>query len=297
MILARTAALVWLVAAGAIGCNDEVSLGAYGSSDQGSLVPLPECGAEGDVGTPNAAGVGVGITIPTTDWAWAEPFDSLEWEVRVEVEPTMDGYLWAEEFTLGSGNSGLVALQAFGGYQADPPAGPTVRTKIVQFWMNGPPIRAELGDIAYPDARAYLDTQVGVQWWTINARYDWQTCRAYRFSLTREETEPTGGRWYAARVRDTVTGAETLIGRILAPEVWGRLTTPTRSWTNRIGWNLPATCDGPEAAAALFGRPAANGGALEPTGKMHRFAVPPLCPSSRFTDFPNAVRQEVGQLP
>jgi hypothetical protein len=298
LTLARSAALVWLVAAGALGCNDEVSLGDFADDEQGTGVPLPECGASGEGEMANQAGLGVGVTITFTDWDWAEPFDSLEWDLRVEVEPASDGYIFAQEFTLENGSTGLATLQANGGYQADPPTGPTDFAKIVQFWIEGPPIRAELGSIAYPEARVSIETQVGVQWLTINARYDWQACRAYRFTVTREETEPSGGRWYAARIRDTVTGAETLIGRILTPEVWGRLAAPTRSWTNRIGWGPPpGTCAGLQAASVIFGAPTANDGSLEPSLRTHRFSTPPLCPSSRITDFPNAVRQEVGQLP
>jgi hypothetical protein len=285
-----------LVAAGALGCNDKVALGDF-AVDQGQTGgPLPECGATGVAGDPNAAGAGVGVTITYTDWRWAEPFDSLEWELRVEAEPADDGYIFAQEFSLEAGNTGLATLQANGGYQSDPPGGPTDIVKIVQFWIEGPPLRAELGDIAYPDARTALETQRGVDWWTINARYDWQACRVYRFRLTREEAETTGGRWYAARVLDTESGVETLIGRILTPEAWGRLAAPIRSWINRIGWSPLGSCDAPQAASAIFGVPTANGGALEPTAKMHRFGTP-LCPTSRFTDFPNAVRQEVGQLP
>ena len=297
MTLARSAAFVWLVAAGAPGCNDEVSLGDFAAGDQqGTREPLPECGEPGEVVATSTAGPGVGVTIPFTDWDWAEPFDSLEWEIRVEVENAADGYIFAQEFTLENGTTGLATLQANGGYQAEPPTGPTDRTKIVQFWIEGPPIRAELGSIPFPDARVSIETQVGVQWSTINARYDWQTCRAYRFSVTREEAEPSGGRWYAARIRDTDTGAETLIGRILTPEAWGRLAAPTRSWTNRIGWGPLGTCAGPEPASVIFGAPVANGGTLEPGSRTPRFGMP-LCPSSRITDFPNAVRQEVGQLP
>jgi hypothetical protein len=298
---ARAAAVIWLVAAGAFGCNDEVSLGEFAAGNplgDGSVAaPLPECGEPGDEGQASSAGDGVGVTITYTDWDWAEPFESLEWELRVEVEPEDDGYLWAQEFALEAGNPGLLTLQANGGYQADPPNGPTEITKMTQFWIGGPPLRAELGAIAYPEARVYLQTEVGIEWWTINARYDWQACRAYRFRVTREETDPGGGRWYAARIRDTETGEETLIGRILTPETWGTLAAPTRSWTNRIGWAPLGSCDAPEPASALFGVPSANGGALEPTSKVHRFAAPALCPSSRFTDFPNAVRQEVGRLP
>ena len=303
-ILTRSAAIVWLALVGAVGCNDEVSLGAFageqqgngGGSGGGGGTALPECGDPGEVGATNAPGPGVGVTITYTDWDWTEPFDSLEWEVRVEVEPEDDGYLFAHEFTLEAGNTGLVTLQANGGYQADPPGGPTDIAKLVQFWLEGPPMRAELGAIAYPNARVALENQAGAQWWTINARYEWQVCRAYRFSLRREELAPGGGRWYAARIRDTVTGTETLIGRILTPEAWGGLVAPTRSWTNRIGWTPLGSCAAPEPVSVLFGAQSANGGLLEPT-KTSRFAMPPVCPSSRFTDFPNAVRQEVGGVP
>ncbi len=295
---ARPAAFVWLVALGALGCNDEVSLGEFGR-DHGNgdtRDPLPECGATGTAGAVNQAGVAPGVTITYTDWLWTGPFDSLEWELRVEVAPPNDGYIWAQEFSLANGNTGLVTLQANGGYQAEPPAGPTQIANIVQFWISGPPIRAELGDIAAPDARTSIETQVGLEWWTINALYEFVTCRTYRFSVVREETEPTGGRWYAARVSDTEAGAETLIGRILVPEVWGRFAPPTRSWTNRIGWAPVGTCDVPEAVSAIFGMPTANGGAIVPSSRNNRFAMPPLCPSSRITDFSNAVRQEAGQL-
>lgn len=296
---ARAAAFVWLVATSALGCNDEVSLGEFGreQGDSGPQDPLPECGATGEEGLVNQAGVGTGVTITYTDWIWTGPFDSLEWELRVEVAPPNDGYLWAHEFSLANGNTGLITMQANGGYQAEPPAGPTVIANIVQFWISGPPMRAELGDIPAPDARTSIETQVGLEWWTINARYEFETCRTYRFSVAREETEPAGGRWYAGRILDTETDTETLIGRILVPEVWGRFAPPIRSWTNRIGWTPAMTCDVPEAAAAIFGVPTANGGSVVPTSRSNRFAMPPLCPSSRITNFPNAVRQEVGQLP
>ena len=284
------------MAANTFGCNDKVALGGFASEEAGKSAPLPECGAVGTPWMTATPGAGVGVTITYTDWRWAEPFDSLEWEVRVEVEPDADGYIFAQEFSLEAGNTGLATLQANGGYQADPPGGTTEIEKLVQFWIEGPPLRAELGDIAYPAARAARETQRGADWWTINAKYDWQACRAYRFRVTREEAESTGGRWYAARILDTETGVETLIGRILTPEAWGRLAAPIRSWTNRIGWSPLTTCDSPEAAAAIFGTPTANDGALEPTAKMHRFGAP-LCGTSRFTDFTNAVRQEVGQLP
>jgi hypothetical protein len=296
---AFSAAFVWLVATGALGCNDEVSLGEFGCEQGGGGTqdPLPECGATGDEVLVNQPGVGVGVTITYTDWIWTGPFDSLEWELRIEVAPPNDGYLWAHEFSLANGNTGLITMQANGGYQAEPPAGPTVIANIVQFWISGPPIRAELGDIPAPDARTSIETQVGLEWWTINARYEFETCRTYRFSVAREETEPTGGRWYAGRILDTETGAETLIGRILVQEVWGRFAAPIRSWTNRIGWTPATTCDVPEPAAAIFGVPTANGGSVVPTLRNNRFAMPPLCPSSRITNFPNAVRQEIGQLP
>ena len=236
----------------------------------------------------------LGVTLPYTDWNWPAPFDSIEWDVRIERESVADGYLWAHEVHFAGGATVLMALQSQGGYQADPPAGPVERTKIVQFWISGPPLEAELVDIPYPDARTFQTAQAGSDWWTINARYDWTVCRAYRLKVLPETSEPGVGVWYGGWIVDTETGTETQIGRMLVPAAWGRLTAPASSWTNRIGWTPLGTCADAEPVAAIFGVPLVDGVRPESVSPTNRFSAPPACPDTRFDDFPDAVRQEVG---
>ena len=170
------------------------------------MPPLPP----GMTATP---GAGVGVTITYTDWRWVEPFDSLEWEMRVEVEPADDGYIFAQEFSLEAGNTGLATLQANGGYQADPPGGATEIEKLVQFWIEGPPLRAELADIAYPDARAALvhdpqqrPEQKRIKTWYQLKLAPFRLCDALvslgekdgwlcKLALQRRKSEPESGRW------------------------------------------------------------------------------------------------------
>jgi hypothetical protein len=55
-------------------------------------------------------------------------------------------------------------------------------------------------------------------------------------------------------------------------------------------------CGDPEPASGIFGTPTANDGQVTPT-HMNRFAVPARCGTSRFTELPNGVRQEIGVHP
>ncbi|HVR18520.1 MAG TPA: hypothetical protein VMS65_02450 [Polyangiaceae bacterium] len=281
-----------------LGCRDEVPLGSWSKApgDAGNTPPtLPECLAStGELGPVTPGGPTTGVTVPYTDFDWPAPFASIEWEMRVEQEPTTDGTIWANQVAFADGSSALVALQARGGFQADPPSGPVVRTKMVQFWISGPPLEAELGDIQYPDARAYQTLQAGSSWWTIDARFDWVTCRAYRLRVEPDTIEPGRGVWYRGLVIDTETAVETLIGRILVPEASGGLTAPTTSFSNRIGWTPLIACADAEPVSVLFGTPLADGARPESLSRTHRFGDPLACADTRFTVFPDAVRQEVG---
>jgi hypothetical protein len=283
-----------------LSCTGPVSLGSFGdtegavSSDGGVL---PECNAPGEPAPANPPGPSIGATVTYTDWFWPTAFDSIEWDQRIESDVPNDGYLWMHRIPFAAGPLALAGLQANGGYQADPPSGPVEITKMAVFWMARPSIRAELGDVAYPNARTAIALEVGIEWWTINVRYDWQACRTYRFRVGLESIDPSGDVWYGAWIRDTQTGVETFLGRVLVPAAWGKLSSPSSVWSNRIGWAPLANCAMMEPAAVLFGAPTANGGTLSPSSRENRFAAPFGCPSSRFTDFPEAVRHELGVAP
>jgi hypothetical protein len=285
--IGRTAAVMFWAAACAACSEDTVSLGAWGALGR-------TCGVAGEPGPKNDPGAGIGVSIPYTRWTWPSTSDSMEWELTVESQTVKDGYFWTHEFLFEGGNAhGLFGLQARGGYQADPPDGPVELTSMVVFWISSSPIRAELGDIQYPDGRTYLQLQRGSQWWTIHVRYAWKPCQTYAFRVGLEATEATGDLWYGAWVRDGATGVETFVGRILVPAAFGKLTENSSMWTNRIGYSALRSCDDPEPASASFGFPTANGGTVRPTSYVNQVDAP-LCPTSRFTELPGAIRQEVG---
>jgi hypothetical protein len=163
---------------------------------------------------------------------------------------------------------------------------------MTQFWISGPPLAAELGDIQYPDARASRIAEVRGEWWSINAKYDWQPCRPYRLRLAAQESEPGGSTWYAAWVIDVDGETQTLVGRMLVPDAWGGLSSPTSTWSNRIGWSMLDTCDEIEAVSTLFGAPSTTSGLA--TLREHSFGALPACPNTRIETFDSAVRQRIG---
>jgi hypothetical protein len=55
---------------------------------------------------------------------------------------------------------------------------------------------------------------------------------------------------------------------------------------------IPVTCESSPQASAIFGAPRAVG-SLELAEHGNRFTNPTHCASSRFTDFPDAVRHEL----
>src|SRR5690606_3288848 len=132
---------------------------------------FPSCEEEGTPGRLNRAGGVVGPTITYTDWAWPQPLDSVEFELRVEREPVNNLAFWAYQFGFVSGIGGLFGLQANGGYQAEPPGGTPEWTKMALLWIAGPPLDAELGDTQPPDARVAPEYSKGLAWTSIHLKY------------------------------------------------------------------------------------------------------------------------------
>ena len=281
----------------AAACTGEVPLGSWGKAagakDAGS--GTPECAAAGETVLTSPAGSAVSVTVPYTDWTVPTPYDSIEIEVRLETESMTDGFVWTHEVPFAAGPVVLLAFQSQGGFQADPPAGPVERAKLAQFWISGPPLAAELGDIPYPNARAYLAQEVRGEWWSINAIYEWEACRPYRLRLAELEPGASGSTWYGAWVIDVVAATETLLGRMLVPDAWGGLTSPTSTWSNRIGWGMLEACEDVEPVSVIFGAPTNPSGAA--TSWEHRFGALPACPNTRIEDFETAVRQRIGGPP
>lgn len=293
------------------GGNLSTGVGTVGSAgapatDGPSPPPeLPGCLEPGEPGPLNLRGAALGATETDTDWNWPESHTSLEFDIMVEREIEKDptataatrGYYWAHQFGFAEGASGWFGMQAEGVYQRDL-SDPETRevTKMVAFWLSGPPVAAELGDIQPPDARIADITASSVTYTTIHAKFNWQACRVYRFRIAQESVESDGNIWYGAWIEDVDAGLETFLGRMLMPADTGAFSKYSRSRTLPIEFREPDTCDIPQASA-LFGIPHNEEGDIYAVGS-NSFGDPPLaCPSSRFTVFPGAVRHEQGVRP
>jgi hypothetical protein len=273
----------------------DASIGMPDSGGAGVDAGFPTCGQAGTVGPVNRGSTTVGATIPYTDWQWPQPVDSVEFELRIEREPETDLNFWAYQFGFVTGIVGLFGLQANGGFQLEPPTGAVVWGDMLLLWIAGPPLDAELGDSPYP-ARIAAEYSKGVAWTSIHLQYDWEPCRAYRFRLALESTEPDGNSWYGAWFTDTTTDETVYIGRMLVPMGWGQIATSSSMWTDVFAANgAPhSSCNAIESTSALFGIPVGNDGEVEPLSYNNRFEAPQECGSTRFTEFPAGIRQEVG---
>jgi hypothetical protein len=222
--------------------------------------------------------------------------DSVEFDLQIDTEPATDGYLWSYQFGFVAGTSGLLGFQGNGWYQSDP-AAVVETTKFAFFWISGANLPAELGnDITPPDSRTAQEFQMGVAWTSIHAKFDWQTCKRYRFRLALDGTDDNGDLWYGAWLTDPDDGQRMFLGRMLVPVAWGQLSTSSSMWTNRILGGL-ANCSVIQPVVGVWSKPLGNDGALEPLSYNTRFETPTKCGSSRFTDFPGAIRQELGVAP
>jgi hypothetical protein len=292
--------------AGAINGSGGVPGGEGGASagaggDGGATASLPECLAPGTPGAINVAGTEPGSTETSTEWTLSDRVESLEWDLVVErdvieTEPASTGYYYHQRFFFDRGIVGIFGIQAEGIYQSEPPASDVDITKIAVFWLSGPPLEAQLGDIPYPDARVAPTTANGVNWLTIHARFPWEVCHVYRFRVAPESTDPSGNVWYGAWIDDTTTGDSTLIGRMLISAESGLISTLTISRVSPFVYDA-RTCAVPSPTSALFGAPRGNGGSVGASLSANRFESPARCATSRFTSFEGAVRHQIGPMP
>lgn len=307
---AESAATTGAGATGTISTAGVTSSGTGGSagapSTDGSAAPpgLPGCLAAGEPGPFNLPGTSLGATETATEWTWPGLHSSLEFDLMVEREILKDptataatrGYYWAHQFYFDKGATGWFGIQAEGVYQIDAPDPAATRevTKMAVFWLSGPPLEAELGDIDYPDARIADIAASGVNYTTIHAKFDWQPCRVYRFRIDQESVDADGNVWYGAWIEDLEAVNETFLGRMLLPEDAGAFTSFSVSKTLPIEFREPDTCMVPQASA-LYGIPHTVGGGNYAAVGKNAFNQDQLaCQSSRFTQFPGAVRHEQG---
>lgn len=204
------------------------------------------------------------------------------------------GYYWHNQFSFVPGVAGRFGLQSRGLYQnALGEAGEF--TKIIVFWLSGPPLAAELGDIEPPNARYLQMNAAGLVWGTIHARFDWQVCRTYRFRVGIESIEAvTENMWYGAWITDETTAEVTFLGRMKLAKETGLLSSFSSSRTLPID-HAPVRCSDLEHVSAIFTAP--TSGAQTSTLVANHFMPPTGCARSIIGGFENAVRHELGVVP
>lgn len=282
--------------------DSEDAGGTEDAGDSSIAGSFPSCRADANSGPFNAPGLLLGATETSTDWLLPAPTEALEWELMIEdeIEPRTaneaptSGYYWSQQFYFVQGLAGRLGIQAEGLYQPDPIARPTdvSFTKMAAFWLSGPPLAAQLGDIPYPDARTATQVAAGATWGTIHARFEWQTCHVYSLRFGPESTDENGNIWYGAWIEDTTDGSSTFLGRMLLPADTGLLSPFVRTYTSPIDFGEPQSCEISQYSSAIFGAPKSASGISAKLSSNNFLA--PRCATSRFSLFDGAVRHELG---
>lgn len=286
-----------------------------------SLVPEAGAGGENEAGPPTAVpeldagnqrpacleGLGAGaqstlgeaflVTETSTDWSLPEPTTGMEWTLTIEYDvavapgqqPTV-GYYWHNQFSFVPGIAGRIGVQEHGYY--DPKTGvpgSAEYTRMAVFWLSGPPLAAELGQVA--ESRIASEQAVGLDWLTIHAKFDWQVCHTYRFRVDVESTDADGNMWYGAWITDETDGTVTFLGRMLMPRDSGLLSTLSSSRTSPIRF-APTSCDQLFQTSAIFGAPTSATGQRAVRVADH-FFQPFGCRRSLIADYEESVRHQL----
>lgn len=256
--------------------------------------PVPACAEDLGEGLLSTLSTEVRGTETATDWSLTEPVSEIEWTITIEQDVPPDttevAYYWHNQFSFVPGVTGRFGLQTHGVYQ-ETPSGPSVITKMAVFWLSGPPLAAELGDIPFPDARAYEISAAGLRWQTIHAKFDWQLCHTYRFRIAVESTEPDGTIWYGAWITDETDAQVTFLGRMLVPADTGLLSSFSSSRTIPVSYSA-RTCADMRHVSAIFGAPSSR---TQTASLVANHFMPPTgCALSIIDNFQQAVRHELG---
>lgn len=166
---------------------------------------------------------------------------------------------------------------------------------MVVFWLSGPPLAAELGDIQAPDARVAATPAAGLNWQTIHAKFTLEECQRYQFRIGIESVNDDGTLWYGAWITNLTTNEVTLVGRMLMPSDSGLLSTFSSSRTSQIMFS-PTACNQLHTASAIFGAPTSDAGARA-SHVANYFSPPYGCRRSLIADFDGAVRHQMSVAP
>ena len=221
---------------------------------------------------------------PYSEWWWPDPpvsggrrgWSTFEHLLVPEIDPGPDStYFWAHQFQCVDGAGGYVGLQTRGN-RADGSVG---KIAIFSLW--------DATGGAGPGAVRFSGEGTG---WSTRVAWPWSAGRTYRLRLEVGEETPEGA-WWSAWVSDMESGEEDRIGDLRARPGWGRLGTWSVMWTEYYGQPLRRCSDLPHVSAT-FSVPRADGDVLP--ARAHHRVGDGTCDTTRITEVPDAVRQEMG---
>ena len=212
-----------------------------------------------------------------TWWRWpaaAAGASSLAWDLTVLRDPGPTTYFWAHSWYFQGGEVGYFGLQAHD--RRDD--GSHGRLAVFSVW-------SAIGCGDNPDCHPGVE---GSPFWTCRLAYQWQPGRVYRLRV-----DQTRAGWWRASVADLAGDAETTVGSIRVPAIWGGLDLAARGsamWVEfyaanapggvaavdlvphtRVRFGSPAANARGAAATAGVGGPAAGAGTVAPAGHTNRF--------------------------
>lgn len=216
-----------------------------------------------------------------SNWTWNPPtagFNSMEHTLTVDSYKPGSSYFWSHQFKVVNGDGGYIGLQSTGVKNPDG----SYRKQAVFSMFNS--------------AVAADSTSCKIETGTFDGapgsgtsciiRYDWVQGRNYRLKTTN-----TAG-WWTGTVIDTVTGKETIIGKIKVPSTWKGMSNLSVMWTENFV-STAQTCDAIPYSKVRFTKPLANG-SVKPIGSSQNLSSSYQCNNSRIAPSSTGVTQEMG---
>lgn len=171
-----------------------------------------------------AAPAGVLPTQPYSTWTWSSA-NHTDIAEKLTIEQATPGasYYYADQFLFGNGgDQGYIGLQ-----DGSWPSGG--KAAIFSIWSANAASGANCGTFG----------REGTGFSCRIDPYQWVVGRTYRLRVYRDGAD-SGGTWYKATIRDTVTGVVKTVGRIRVPLAWSGMQGHV-SWTEWFVGPVP-TC-------------------------------------------------------
>ena len=226
----------------------------------------------------------------TYSWyRWSGPpagFNAIQHELTVEMLDGDPTYYWAHQVFFINGGPAYTGIQSHG----NSVSGKIGKTAVFSIFDSA--VSGTTGNCHVIDKD--FDGYSGRKGTSCRIPYDWVLGRKYQFTMRLEGTNNLG-RYWSGYVRDTVTGADTLIGNINIPSNWQGLSNQSVQWTEYFGAQ-PATCNALPLSRVRFSFPRTY---LPPSSPINKPSnnladVAGACTNSQVETGDDSVVQQMG---